>query len=271
VTVPRFQTQRQMTPDQAGLLVGDHAPDLKPNVTEAGLWMEDDEPVLLYTPVPGGADDLRMVCGVEHGDVLRGYSGWKSDGRTFGYKPRSALRRAENCSPTTLTHDRPDADMALRSVAARLTDLFVEEIPAVAEADRQTLREVLAEWRLGDSIWTSGVINWSATLPYHRDTMNYDSWSAMPVLRYQMAGGHLHLPEYDLVIACRDGWQVSFWGRGLVHGVTPMRPKVEGGYRVSIVYYSLKGMRSCREWAEEVALGRSRRTTRERAAAGLEP
>lgn len=271
MTVRRFQAERVMTADQAGLLVGQQAAaNLKPNITTAGLWMDGDEPVLLYTPVPNGVADLQLVAGVEHGEVLRGFSGWHSDGRTFGYKPRSAMRRADNCSPTTLTHDRPDADAALRRVAARLTDLFVEEIPAVAEKDRQTLKEVLEEWRLGDSIWTSGVINWSATLPYHRDTMNYDSWSAMPVLRWQMAGGYLHLPEYDMVISCRNGWQVSFWGRGLVHGVTPMRPKVDGAYRVSIVYYSLRGMRSCREWAEEVANARHKRTARERTAAGLE-
>jgi hypothetical protein len=107
------------------------------------------------------------------------------------------------------------------------------------------------------------VINRSAQLPYHRDNMNYDAWSAMPVLRHQMAGGHLHIPEYGFVVGCRDGWQVSFYGRGLVHGVTPMHPKMRGGYRVSVVYYSLRGMKDCRTWAEELGQARAKRTARE--------
>lgn len=270
--VPRYTAERVLTADQATLLVGSQAPaDLKPNVTSAGLWLDAGDPVLLYTPVPGGVEDLRQsVIGVEPGTVYRSQAGWRSVGRTFGYRPKSPRRRFDNCSPTTLTNEEPEADRVLRAAARRLTDLYVEEIPAVADKDRETLKDVLAEWRLGESIWTSGVINWSATLPYHRDTMNYDAWSAMPVLRWQMAGGYLHLPEYDLIVGCRDGWQVSFWGRGLVHGVTPMRPKTLAGFRVSIVYYSLQGMRTCREWAEEVATAQQRRTQRERVAAGLE-
>jgi len=59
---------------------------------------------------------------------------------------------------------------------------------------------------------------------------------------------------------------VSFFeGYKLVHGVTPIT-KAKGhqdGYRISVVYYALKGMKNCREFAEETAYGKRRRTERE--------
>src|SRR3982751_17283 len=125
------------------------------------------------------------------------------------------------------------------------------------------MTDIDRDWKLGESEWTSGVINASARLPYHRDAMNFPVWSAMPVLRRHMDGGHLHVPEYDLVLPCRDGWGVFFPGYDLVHGVTPMSPTRPDGYRYSLVYYALRGMQDCFTYAVEREHARTRRTERE--------
>ena len=85
----------------------------------------------------------------------------------------------------------------------------------------------------------------------------------MPVLRRGVRGGALHLPEYDLTVACRDGWVVAFNGYELWHGVTPIELAEEDAYRISVVYYSLRGMKDCFSYAIEKSEGAIRRTSRE--------
>jgi len=107
------------------------------------------------------------------------------------------------------------------------------------------------------------VINKESSLPYHRDGNNFDAWSVMPVIRRGVRGGHLHIPEYDIVVPCRDMFTVAFFGRRLVHGVTPMSKQSAEAYRISVVYYALKGLKDCHTFAEETALARVKRTERE--------
>jgi hypothetical protein len=117
---------------------------------------------------------------------------------------------------------------------------------------------------MAGTTWTSGVVNQNSQLPYHRDGFNFPTWSAMPVIRRGVDGGHLHLPEYDLTVACRDGWAVFFCGQQLLHGVTPMRLTKPDGYRFSVVYYALRGMKDCHTYAEETRAAQNRRAQRER-------
>jgi hypothetical protein len=114
-----------------------------------------------------------------------------------------------------------------------------------------------------DALWTSGVINQSSALPYHRDGSNFDTWSAMPVVRRGMDGGNLHMPEWDITINCRDGWALWFNGYAHVHGVTPMSSRAKDGYRYSIVFYAKRGMKDCHTYAVEVGEARARRQERE--------
>jgi hypothetical protein len=101
-------------------------------------------------------------------------------------------------------------------------------------------------------------------MPYHRDGSNFPSWSAMPVIRHRVRGGHLHLPEYGLTVPCVDSTILYFWGQKHVHGVTPITPAPRGkSYRFTIVYYARRGMKDCATFARETAVARARRTARE--------
>jgi hypothetical protein len=79
-----------------------------------------------------------------------------------------------------------------------------------------------------------------------------------------MDGGYLSVPEYGLVCACRDGYAVFFPGHELVHGVTPMQTTAPDGYRYSVVYYALRGMKDCFTAAMETQHAKKKRTERER-------
>lgn len=156
----------------------------------------------------------------------------------------------------------PEPHAIIASEASRFHAWLKGIVPQVVEQGWNT--EVDDDWRLTEeSYWTSGVVNVTSVLPYHRDRNNFPVWSVMPVVRRSVKGGYLHIPEYDAVLACRDGWVVAFPGEAIVHGVTPMKAQKKGAYRISSVYYCLKGMKNCAADALEQGEARQRRTQRE--------
>lgn len=259
--------ERALTPAEATELVGLGVQEHEPTVDAATVGRDEQtgEPVFAYLPVRDGIGELRRaVMDVNCGMSPRS-SGVGNMSRTFGYAPRRPVYGREGCNTTKLAAEAPASEAVLDTWAARLQAVYAEFAPEFAARDAATVAGVRPDWKLGESdLWTSGVINRSSRLPYHRDAFNFPVWSAMPVLRRNMDGGYLVIPEYDTVIPCRDGWAVFFPGHKLVHGVTPMRPTAPDGYRYSIVYYALKGMKDCYTAAQETAYAQERRTERER-------
>lgn len=267
-SLPTLEAPRVLLADVASKMAGSFPTDMTPNVTTATRVIDPDTGGIIaaYYPLD---DDVRArlraaVLRVSFIETYRSASGNRNRSRIFGMSPRKPFQQRESCRPSGLAADQPDEHAVLVDLASRLADDLRAFAPDVAERDAQTIKPVLDEWRMSErSIWTSGVVNKSSTLPYHRDGGNFPVWSAMPVLRRGMDGGALHIPEYDVTLACRDGWVAYFPGWELVHGVTPMRPSRPDGYRYSVVYYALRGMKDCHTYAVETAEGAKRRTARE--------
>jgi hypothetical protein len=266
----QFQTlvrPRALTPEQATERVGQRVTALPPTLTTASVIVDaaSGAIVLAYLPLPDVSELRRAVVGmhISPTDGIRS-SGIRTQSRTFGYSPRRPVYQREGCSLSTLAGESEATHRVVMGYASQLSAVLKETAPGVAQRGKEVMEEVGQDWKLGESeMWTSGVINSSAQLPYHRDAMNFPVWSAMPVLRRHMDGGHLSVPEYDLVVACRDGWGVFFPGYQLVHGVTPMAPRRPDGYRYSLVYYALRGMQTCFEWAVEQQYAVRKRSERE--------
>jgi hypothetical protein len=260
---------RSLTTEEATGLVGLPVEALPGNLDGPTVLVDadTDQPALAYLPLPDVGVLRRAVLGIEYSESMIRSDGRRNIARTFGYGPRRPVYQREGCNVTKLETEAPDAHHAVMAYATRLRSALEEIAPGVVEESRKTMTEVDPDWKIGESEWTSGVINQSSRLPYHRDAMNFPVWSAMPVLRRHMTGGHLSVPEYDLVVPCRDGWGVFFPGYELVHGVTPMTPTRPDGYRYSLVYYALRGMQDCFSYAAEQEYARKRRTDRERDAA----
>jgi len=258
---------RVIDPKAATAMVGAIVPAIPPNVDTATVARDSltGEPIFAYLPVTGTAELRRAVLAMHWGQTVRQETGLRNVSRTFGYRPRKAMTGDEACSRAALARDAPDTHRVLTEWTAHLGAALREVLPEVDTAARDVIDHVLPDWRLGEAEpWTSGVVNKTSTLPYHRDGNNFAVWSAMPVVRRAVVGGHLHIPEYDITLACRDGWALFFPGYELVHGVTPIRVTRPDGYRISVVYYALRGMRDCFTAAVETAYGRRRRTERER-------
>lgn len=231
---------------------------------------ETGQPILIYGKWPGSRKSLqeyRAACmNLPYSDGVLRSGGIRNVARTFGFAPKNVVLKRESCRPSGLATESPENHAIISGAAGLLQDWLMEHLPEVVEEGWRT--DVATDWRLTKgAYWTSGVVNRTSQLPYHRDRNNFPVWSVMPVIRRGVRGGGLHIPEYGVTIPCRDGWVVAFGGRTLVHGVTPMTRVQEDGYRISAVYYCLKGMANCAEDAVEQARARERRTQRERSMA----
>jgi hypothetical protein len=266
MTIPIIEVTRIITSKDATELVGETVPESESTVNEQGIFVDSEtgEIVLVYVPLKSGLEDLRAaVLNIPIGAVTRA-SGIVQQSRGMGMAPRKVMQGRDACKPASLAYERPSEHAYLARLALDLGETLREIAPDKYQQGIDALADVDKDWRITEgAMWTSGVINRSATLPYHRDGFNFDSWSAMPVVRRGMKGGYLHVPEYGLTIGCRDGWVVFFNGYRIVHGVTPMTKSTEDGYRFSVVYYALRGMKDCFTYAVETAKGAKRRTQRE--------
>lgn len=243
------------------------APNLEPDVRSPALLhdAETGELVLITVPFPGNLATYRQALMGWPMDTTVRSGGIRNISRVFGYSARMPLMQRNCCRICQGAQEAPREHSIICSAAGDLAHQLTELNPERAERDRELVRgQVLDDWIVhSDAWWTSGVVNRSSPLPYHRDRNNFDAWSAMVVVRRSVRGGHLHVPEYDVTIDCRDGDVVYFNGNDLMHGVTPMTRTAKTGYRLSAVYYPVRKMKHCLPYQEELARGRASRTAKE--------
>lgn len=186
-----IHAKRIATPKEATTMIGDFVPEKEPSFRGAAIIYDQDtgELVAAHLPVQN-TRQLRQELVGEKFDKISRASAFSSDSKTFGYAPRRHIIGREGCAPSRSRRDNPHLDSLLGGLADECADSMTDFAPNIVEKDRETLRQIKPEWRLGErKLWSSGVINKTAQLPYHRDTFNFPAWSAMPVLRRGVRGG----------------------------------------------------------------------------------
>ncbi len=246
------------------------ADDCTTVIAEPALIYEGDQIKIVYCEMEESLPDL--VRALERVNYERSFrtGGLPTNSRIFGYSPRTALRK-DFCSTTSLATQFPQ-EHATICARAKVADKYYDRWhPQLHKTHAQTTAEkVLEEWHLEDSVFTSGIVNKNNPLRYHFDTGNFkDVWSAMMVFKNGVSGGGLNVPEYGLHFTLKDHSLLMFDGQGLLHGVTPFQMTRPGGYRYSIVYYSLRQMWNCLPPKGEVDRIRKLKTAREYKRAGL--
>lgn len=200
--------------------------------------------------------------------------GLKTQSRIVGYQPRVTVRR-DFCTVAALAREAPGPHNVVCSGAALASRELATHVPEVWAAHAGVVEaKVKPEWRLPDSAYTSGIVNYNNPLRYHHDAGNIPgTWNAMLTFKKDIEGGFLAVPELDVAFAVRDGTLSIFDAQGLLHGVTPFRKCSATAHRYTIVYYALAGMCLCGTAAEELARIKTVKTQREkkRASAGKAP
>lgn len=224
-----------------------------------------------HPPMPWATDlarSLRSVRWSAKGGSKGGseprLSGFVNEHRTFGFAAPVPLRRRYGCSPCEFDREYPRITARLAEFVRLAWDVFSTAAHAESQAHARLVTDaILPAWRFAGMPWTSGIINGTAALPYHRDAGNLaGSWSAMLGLRRKVDGGLLHLAEYDVWLPVADRSITVFDGQGVLHGVSPLSAR-PGGHRYTIVTYAKAGMRECLSGDAEVRRAQARRTVAE--------
>jgi hypothetical protein len=172
----------------------------------------------------------------------------------FGYSPRNYIR-SPMCRAATMSGVFPAEHALFSGRAARFCELYKQVKPDLYERHRQrTQATIRPDYQMPGGVFTSGVVNRSNPLTYHRDFGNFpDSWSAMVVLKDGVEGGLLTLPELNIALEFEHGSVLLFDGQGMRHGVTAIKRTKINGNRFSVVYYTLTNLWECLPPAEELA------------------
>ncbi len=193
-------------------------------------------------------------------------AGFSYRSTVYGFGARNPLRQRYGCAPCALNLERPPLAAELDGLADTSAAMLREAAPSCYRRQEEIIQPVRPEWRLPGGLFTSGIINFTSSLPYHRDANNFrGSWSAMLCLRHGIRGGALHVPEYGVWLAVEDRSVTMFCGSDLWHAVTPLHPvkTVPDRYRYTIVQYAVAGMSACLSPDDELAHSRSARTKAE--------
>jgi len=223
--------------------------------------VESGRPIMraLHLGVP---EAFRIAC--ERAKTTTGTRtrGLVATSASFGTMSRSVF--ANYCRSASMAREMPAEHAALTRQAITLTEMYREFDPGGLDRYTAATSAIAEEWRMHGTPYTSGNVNKNDVLSYHLDVGNTrDGSSAMMVVRERCTGGELVFPELGISFDLQDGDAIIFDGRETWHGVTPIVAGL-GGYRTSVVYYSLRSAWQCIPWAAELALAKVHATRKAR-------
>lgn len=194
---------------------------------------------------------------------MSGVSGGFS--RTFGFSPRDPVLQHNFCTRARLHREYPTIASTLTRYAGELSRIYRALLPEEHDHQRKLVEQNVREhWRLPDSPFTSGIVNWNNPLQYHYDAGNFENtWSVMAVFKKDVDGGHLIIPDFDVKVELGHCSLFLFDGQADLHGVTPILKRHWDAHRYSIVYYALEKMCQCTTPAEEIRYAQKSRTETE--------
>lgn len=187
-------------------------------------------------------------------------NGLLTTSRIFGYAPRNVVRN-HPCRASSMAAEQPDEHEVVKSYAEVAAKYYIKYNPELArEHMAMTDENVLKEYRIGSSMFTSGIINHNNPLKYHFDAGNYRNvWSAMFAFKDKIEGGYLTFPELGIGLKTSNGSLSMFDGQALLHGVTPIKKLSADSVRYTVVFYSLQQMWNCVTPRDEISLLRAKR------------
>lgn len=237
--------------------IGDVCGEIMPNITEDTIFVADGEPIGFYMKeIP---ERLRKLIEVANAELL-------SD-----RVPKSLMRRSsglaneENavdqfstiigaCPPKphmkrpypaiSSVHQVKSAQTFIKAMllAADESARVIKELtPNIYERQKAIIEEKIPpKFRFGE-LFTSSISNFNISAAFHRDAGNLEGCvNVIIAKKHNARGGNTTVPDYGATMDSRDNSMLVYPAWRNVHGVTPIVPTKEGGYRNSLVFYPLK-------------------------------
>lgn len=240
--------------------IGDVCGHIEPNITEDSIFYYDGEPIGFYikdiskysekaAKLADLADKELRSKNVPKSTMKRS-SGFTSTEKEVlqystilgGVPPKPHMKRPY---PTmSSVHQVKSAQTFIKAMLmlANESEQIIKTLtPNVWEQQHKIFEEqVPKEWRFGN-LWTSSISNFNIPAAFHRDAGNIEGCVNVIIAKKQNAtGGNTTVPDYGATMDSCDNSMLVYPAWRNVHGVTPIVPTHEGGYRNSLVFYPLK-------------------------------
>lgn len=158
-----------------------------------------------------------------------------------GCPPKPHMRRPY--PSISSVHQKKTAQPFIKAMwllAIECEQIIKQYMPLQHKKQLQIFESVPKKWKFGN-LFTSSISNYNIAAAYHRDAANIpDTVNVIITKRKNSSGGNLHVPDFNAVFDMCDGSMLVYPAWRSLHGVTPIQPKVSGGYRNSLVFYPLK-------------------------------
>lgn len=236
--------------------IGDTCGTIEPNITEDCIFYDNGEPIGFYIKDISKYSEKAAKLADLADKELRSKN-----------VPKSSMKRSESaggilqqsciigsCAPKAHMKRPYPTISSVHSVKSAQT--FIKAMLMLANESEQIIKQltpnvwqkqhdifqkhVPKKWRFGN-LWTSSISNYNISAPFHRDGGNIEGCVNVIIAKKQNAtGGNTTVPDYGATVDSSDNSMLVYPAWRNIHGVTPIIPTHEGGYRNSLVFYPLK-------------------------------
>jgi len=250
--------------------IGDTCEYYEPNVTEDCIFYADGEPIGFYlTKMPEKMCKLADLANAEFRkdgvpkSIMNRASAINQQSARDDIKEKYKDKKGSEVSQmSVIIGSIPPKPMVRRPYASRSSihsvntaQTFIKAMLLLAKESEELIKEILPQqyekqvklfqsvnkkWRFAN-LFTSSISNYNISAPYHRDTGNIvGAVNVIICKKHNSKGGDLNIPDYGATIGQQDNSILVYPAWKNLHGVTPIIPTHEGGYRNSLVFYPLK-------------------------------
>ena len=245
--------------------MGQECEYIEPNITEDCIFYADGEPIGFYMKqMPEKMCKLADLANAEFKNdnvpktmmdrasvpTKELYEKLKKDGKKRvsqystilgGVPPKAQFKRPyPNLSSVHGVKTAQTFIKAMLLLAKESEQLIKELLPKQYEQQIELFKQVPDKWKFAN-LFTSSISNYNISAPFHRDTGNIIGAVNVIICKQKNAkGGDLHVPDYNATIGQVDNSILVYPAWRNMHGVTPIIPTFEGGYRNSLIFYPLK-------------------------------
>ena len=255
-------TRIDLIPVEHNRKIGEECEYIDANINDDSIFYADGEPIGFYMKqMPEKMRKLADLANIEFrsnnvpkSNMNRGVKGmveakglkWISQYSTIlgSCPPKPHMRR--NYGSQSSVHSSKSAQTFIKAMlllAKESEQLIKEILPKQYEKQIERFADVKDKWKFGN-LFTSSISNFNISAPFHRDTGNIQNCVNVIICkRLNSKGGDLHIPDYNATIGQVDNSILVYPAWRNVHGVTPIIPTFEGGYRNSLIFYPLKAFK----------------------------
>ena len=242
---------------QHDIKIGDECGNIKPNITDDCILIENGQKVGFFLrQMPENMCKIADLCDYElrsknvpKSQMKRSSGLHSKENEVLQYStiigsvpPKPHMRRVY---PTiSSVHQVKTARTFIKGMlklANESEKLIQKYMPEQYESIKKTFDEHVDEkWKFG-KIFTSSISNFNINANFHIDKGNIpNTLNVIISKRKNSTGGNLNVPDYGATFDQKDNSILVYPAWRNVHGVTPIIPKFEGGYRNTLVFYPLK-------------------------------